>query len=143
MYISGSSTQVTILYSNIFSNQAAYVCALSMNFLPTPPGGGNYPELTSDDRFLPRSISMESPVWGTRTFIELSSDAPDGRNFPELTKGEHTPCLAGWGYVHRKWHSDSNGHQHLLQQWQICMCLPLEPSWHFLPTPPAEETSKN
>ena len=68
---------------------------------------------------------------------------PSGRNFPELTECKHVPCLAGWRDVHHWWHSDSSRHQHLLQQCQRRMRLPLEPSWYFLPTPPQEETSLN
>mgnify|MGYP006148971533 CR=1 FL=1 len=41
--------------------------------------------------------------------------------YPELTKCEHLPSFSGrvQGDVHWWWHSDSNGHQHLLQHWRL------------------------
>ena len=129
------------------------------------PGGRNFPELTkcerlpfwqgggmmigggtvtvTDTNIYSNDAGQVCSALAFGTFLALASDAPGGRNPPELTKCEHIPCLAGWGGAHPGWYSDSNGHQHLLQQCQQRMRLLLEPSWYFLPTPPAEETSLN
>ena len=169
------SGTVTVTDTNIYSNTAIQVSACllepSRHFLPTPPNGRKFPELTSDDRFLP-SLNLHGIFRRcVASFLEISSYAPAGRNFRELTKCKLVPCLAGWGYAHSRWHSpraklqhlrehsslfdrrwrgdvhhwlsasDCDGHQHLLEPCEWGMRSLLELSWHFLPTSPTEETS--
>ena len=57
------------------------------------PDGRKFPELTSDDRFSPRSISVESSGGTPHLSWNFLPMPPGGRNFPELTYDDRiSPC---------------------------------------------------
>ena len=81
------------------------------------------------------NIYSNQATYVSGLFLELSSGAPGGRNFPELTKCEHVPFWQGGGmYITGGTVTVTGTNIYSNSASSVCACL-LEPSWYFLPTP--------